>query len=54
VTIGLALIVRLMVLARSRTSRHGPSFVTTSLYWSLVDVVWVTLYPLIYLVGRPA
>jgi cytochrome c oxidase subunit 3 len=22
------------------------------LYWSFVDVVWIVLYPLIYLVGR--
>jgi cytochrome c oxidase subunit 3 len=22
------------------------------LYWSFVDIVWLTLYPLIYLVGR--
>jgi cytochrome c oxidase subunit 3 len=22
------------------------------LYWSFVDIVWIVLYPLIYLVGR--
>lgn len=53
VTVGLGLITRLLVLARSHTSRHVPSFETTSLYWHLVDVIWVVLYPLIYLVGRP-
>jgi cytochrome c oxidase subunit 3 len=26
--------------------------VVGALYWSFVDIVWVTLYPLIYLVGR--
>jgi cytochrome c oxidase subunit 3 len=53
VTIGLGLIVRLLLLTRSRASRHAPSFEVTSLYWHLVDVIWVVLYPLIYLVGRP-
>jgi cytochrome c oxidase subunit 3 len=53
VTVGLGLITRLLALTRSKTSRHAPSFETTSLYWHLVDVVWVVLYPLIYLVGRP-
>jgi len=53
VTVGLGLITRLLGLTRSTTSRHAPSFETTSLYWHLVDVIWVVLYPLIYLVGRP-
>ena len=53
VTVGLGLITRLLVLTRSKTSLHRPSFETTSLYWHLVDVIWVVLYPLIYLVGRP-
>ena len=25
----------------------------TSLYWHFVDVIWVTLYALLYLPGRP-
>jgi cytochrome c oxidase subunit 3 len=53
VTVGLGLITRLLGLTRSTTSRHRPSFETTSLYWHLVDVIWVVLYPLIYLVDRP-
>jgi cytochrome c oxidase subunit 3 len=24
----------------------------TALYWHLVDIVWIFVYPLIYLVGR--
>jgi cytochrome c oxidase subunit 3 len=24
----------------------------TALYWHLVDVIWIILYPLIYLMGR--
>ncbi len=26
---------------------------TVGLYWHFVDVVWLGLYPLLYLVGRP-
>ncbi len=25
-----------------------------ALYWSFVDIVWIFLYPLLYLVGRGA
>jgi cytochrome c oxidase subunit 3 len=25
----------------------------TALYWHLVDIIWILLYPLIYLTGRP-
>ncbi|MBV9248002.1 MAG: cytochrome c oxidase subunit 3 [Acetobacteraceae bacterium] len=32
---------------------HTPVEVV-GLYWSFVDIVWITLYPLIYLVGRGA
>ncbi len=38
--------------------RHGtlplasPQFEVTAVYWSFVDVIWVLLYPLIYLGGR--
>lgn len=30
---------------------HTP-VVAVGLYWSFVDIVWITLYPLIYLIGR--
>jgi cytochrome c oxidase subunit 3 len=52
VTVGLGLIGRLIALTRSAKSRHAPSFETTSLYWHLVDVIWVFLFPLLYL-ARP-
>ena len=26
----------------------------TALYWHLVDIVWIVLYPLLYLAGRAA
>jgi cytochrome c oxidase subunit 3 len=32
---------------------HTPVEVV-GLYWSFVDVVWIMLYPLIYLIGRGA
>jgi cytochrome c oxidase subunit 3 len=35
---------------------YGPQRYTypelTALYWHLVDIVWVFVYPLLYLVGR--
>ena len=52
--VGIAL---LLILAR-RAARGAFSsgdrapVVVGALYWSFVDIVWVTLYPLIYLVGR--
>ena len=52
VTVGLGLIIRLILETRSKRSRHAPSFENTSLYWHLVDIIWVVLYPLIYLLGR--
>ena len=54
VSIGLLLILRLMLFARRHSlAPHQNSVETTTLYWHLVDVIWVVLYPLIYLVGRP-
>lgn len=54
VTGGLAAIVRLVV-----ASRHNPAWLAgtaseeaTALYWHLVDVIWIVLYPLLYLAGR--
>lgn len=53
-TIGIALVVRLVLLgATGRISlRRNPELEVTALYWHLVDVVWIFLYPLIYLPGR--
>lgn len=31
---------------------RSPAFETVALYWHLVDIVWVFLYPLLYLGGR--
>ena len=53
-TIGMVLIGRLIVLGGLRRIRlrENPQVEVTALYWHLVDVVWIILYPLIYLMGR--
>ena len=52
-TVGAGLVCRLLLLDRRGTllARWMGAEVTT-VYWHLVDIVWVILYPLIYLVGR--
>jgi cytochrome c oxidase subunit 3 len=46
----------LWVIARARRGEFSPRYYTpvqtVGLYWSFVDIVWLTLYPLIYLIGR--
>ncbi|OSI24830.1 cytochrome c oxidase subunit 3 [Bradyrhizobium canariense] len=53
-TIGIVLVVRLIVLGATRRIRlrENPEIEVTALYWHLVDIVWIFLYPLIYLPGR--
>lgn len=34
------------------SARHSTPVEVVGLYWSFVDVVWLVLYPLIYLIGR--
>jgi cytochrome c oxidase subunit 3 len=52
--IGLALLGWIML--RARRGDFSPQYHTpvhvVGLYWSFVDMVWLILYPLIYLVGR--
>ena len=52
--IGIGLV--LWVIRRARRRDFSPLYHTpvqvVGLYWSFVDIVWLTLYPLIYLVGR--
>lgn len=53
VTVGLCLITRLAIMAHVGTlARRPDSMEATSLYWHLVDVIWVVLFPCLYLVGR--
>ena len=54
VIVGLGLVAWILLRAREFTAyRHTPIFVV-GLYWSFVDMVWIILYPLIYLIGRGA
>lgn len=52
--VGVALLVWIMV--RARRGDFSRAYFTpvavVGLYWSFVDMVWVVLYPLIYLIGR--
>lgn len=53
-TAGMGLV--LWVMVRARRGDFSPLYYTpvlvVGLYWSFVDVIWIVLYPLIYLVGR--
>jgi cytochrome c oxidase subunit 3 len=40
------------LLVRRRVAPESPMFEAVALYWHLVDVIWVVLLPLLYLVGR--
>jgi cytochrome c oxidase subunit 3 len=46
----------LWLIRRARRGEFSPSYHTpvtvVGLYWSFVDIVWLSLYPLIYLIGR--
>ena len=58
----LFIIVRIFLLTsliiRSLRGLFSPSYYTpaelTGLYWNFVDIVWIFLFPLLYLVGRHA
>jgi cytochrome c oxidase subunit 3 len=54
VTGGLAAVLRLLIASRhdSRWLAGSGSQEATALYWHLVDVIWIILYPLLYLAGR--
>jgi cytochrome c oxidase subunit 3 len=54
VTCGLIAVLRLIVASRAAPSwlAGSASEEATALYWHLVDVIWIILYPLLYLVGR--
>ena len=53
---GVGLILRLAVqgglLPRSLPLQASPAVEATSLYWGLVDMMWIFLFPLLYLPGR--
>jgi len=52
-TIGIVVVwVALALTAKRSAARCASMIEVTGLYWHFVDVVWVFLYPLLYLVGR--
>jgi cytochrome c oxidase subunit III len=52
-SIGIVLVGRLILeTARRELPLSSPEIEATALYWHLVDVIWIILYPLLYLGGR--
>jgi cytochrome c oxidase subunit 3 len=51
-TIGLGIVGRMLLIPKDQLARRWTTVEGTALYWHLVDVVWVFLYPLLYLAGR--
>lgn len=52
-SIGIVLVGRLILeTARRELPLSSPEIQATALYWHLVDVIWIILYPLLYLGGR--
>lgn len=51
-TIGLGIVGRMLLIPPARLAARWTTAEGTALYWHLVDVVWVFLYPLLYLAGR--
>jgi cytochrome c oxidase subunit 3 len=55
VVIGMSILV--WVLVKNLQGRFSPQYFTPvdlgALYWHLVDLVWIYLFPLLYLVGKP-
>ena len=51
-TIGLGVVGRLLLIPRADLPARWTTAEGSALYWHLVDVVWVFLFPLIYLAGR--
>jgi cytochrome c oxidase subunit 3 len=53
-TIGIVMVLRLALLGALDKLQldENPEIEVTALYWHLVDIIWIFLYPLIYLPGR--
>jgi cytochrome c oxidase subunit 3 len=41
-----------ILLYRERLPLEGSAFEGVALYWHLVDIIWIILLPLLYLIGR--
>lgn len=51
VTVGITLLAVAALLPGARRDRHAVLIGNVALYWHLVDIVWIFLYPTIYLAG---
>ncbi|MBV9136665.1 MAG: cytochrome c oxidase subunit 3 [Hyphomicrobiales bacterium] len=52
-TVGMIIIARLVLVGiRRELPLTSPEIQVTALYWHLVDIIWIILYPLLYLGGR--
>jgi cytochrome c oxidase subunit III len=52
-SIGIGITVTLLIQAwRGSRPLPSPAFESVGLYWHFVDLVWIFLYPLLYLMGR--
>jgi cytochrome c oxidase subunit 3 len=51
--IGIVAVARLTIdVYREKLPLRSPQYEVTALYWHLVDIIWILLYPLLYLGGR--
>jgi cytochrome c oxidase subunit 3 len=48
------LLVLVFMAARGRFAENMNAVENTGLYWHFVDIVWIFLFPLLYLIGRHA
>ena len=52
--IGLGILATLVLMARRGrfTADYSTPVEVSGLYWHFVDIVWIFLFPLLYLIGR--
>jgi cytochrome c oxidase subunit 3 len=52
--IGLGILTTLLLMARRGrfTTSYSTPVEVSGLYWHFVDIVWIFLFPLLYLIGR--
>lgn len=52
-TIGIVIVITVATMVYRRAAPlHSPRYEGVALYWHLVDIIWIILLPLLYLVGR--
>ena len=52
-TVGIVIVgIVAAMLHRRDVPLAGPKYEGVALYWHLVDIIWIILLPLLYLVGR--